>query len=104
MKGGCMGNRGMRQERVGPLSQGHCTGQGAVAWGGGAGAQQVPVLLCCYVVEASLIAMLLFSSRQVMSDSFVTPWAITLPGSSVHVILQAKTLEWVAMPFSRGSS
>ena len=25
-------------------------------------------------------------------------------GSSVHVILQARILEWVAMPFSRGSS
>ena len=28
----------------------------------------------------------------------------TLPGSSVHGILQAKILEWVAMPSSRGSS
>ena len=26
------------------------------------------------------------------------------PGSSVHGILQASILEWVAMPFSRGSS
>ena len=26
------------------------------------------------------------------------------PGSSVHGILQIRTLEWVAMPFSRGSS
>ena len=25
------------------------------------------------------------------------------PGSSIHGILQARTLEWVAMPFSRGS-
>ena len=28
----------------------------------------------------------------------------SLPGSSVHVILQARILEWVAIPFSRGSS
>ena len=28
----------------------------------------------------------------------------SLPGSSVHGILQARTLEWVAMPSSRGSS
>ena len=28
----------------------------------------------------------------------------TLPGSSVHEILQARTLEWVAVPFSKGSS
>ena len=27
-----------------------------------------------------------------------------LPGSSVHGILQARRLEWVAIPFSRGSS
>ena len=26
------------------------------------------------------------------------------PGSSVHGILQARMLEWVAIPFSRGSS
>ena len=26
------------------------------------------------------------------------------PGSSVHGVLQARTLEWVAIPFSRGSS
>ena len=26
------------------------------------------------------------------------------PGSSVHEILQARILEWVAVPFSRGSS
>ena len=28
----------------------------------------------------------------------------SLPGSSVHGILQAKILEWAAIPFSRGSS
>jgi len=26
------------------------------------------------------------------------------PGSSVHRVLQARILEWVAIPFSRGSS
>ena len=30
--------------------------------------------------------------------------ACSSPGSSVHGILQARTLEWVAIPFSRGSS
>ena len=42
----------------------------------------------------------------------VTPWCLTLcnpmecspPGLSVHGILQAKILEWVDVPFSRGSS
>ena len=32
------------------------------------------------------------------------PMDCNLPGSSVHGILQARILEWVAMPFSRGSS
>ena len=32
------------------------------------------------------------------------PTDCSLPGSSVHGILQAGILEWVAMPFSRGSS
>ena len=32
------------------------------------------------------------------------PMDCSLPGSSVHEILQARTLEWVAMLFSRGSS
>ena len=32
------------------------------------------------------------------------PMDCSLPGSSVHGILQARILEWVAMPFARGSS
>ena len=32
------------------------------------------------------------------------PMDQSLPGSSVHGILQARKLEWVAIPFSRGSS
>ena len=32
------------------------------------------------------------------------PVDYSLPGSSVHVILQARILEWTAIPFSRGSS
>ena len=40
-------------------------------------------------------------SHLVMSDS-AAPWSP--PDSSVHGILQARILEWVAMPSSRGSS
>ena len=32
------------------------------------------------------------------------PMNCSLPGSSVHGILQARILEWIAMPSSRGSS
>jgi len=36
---------------------------------------------------------------------FVIPWTIcSPPGSSVHEILQARILEWVAVSFCRGSS
>ena len=36
--------------------------------------------------------------------TFCDPMDCTLPGSSVHRILQARILEWVDIPFSRGSS
>ena len=42
-------------------------------------------------------------SRSVISDSF-WPYDWSLPVSSVHGILQARILEWVAFSFSRGSS
>ena len=40
----------------------------------------------------------------VMSDSLCGLMECSLPGSSVHEILQARMLEWVAISFSRGSS
>ena len=53
-------------------------------------------------VLAMLLLLLLscFSHVQLL----VTPWTVTPPGSSVHGILQAIILEWVVIPFSRGSS
>ena len=35
---------------------------------------------------------------------FATQWMWSLAGSSVHGILQTRILDWVAIPFSRGSS
>ena len=35
---------------------------------------------------------------------WATLWDCSLPGSSVHGILQARILEWVTVPSSRGSS
>ena len=43
-------------------------------------------------------------TTQVMSNSLQRHGLYSLPGSSVHGILQASTLEWVAMLSSRGSS
>ena len=42
-------------------------------------------------------------SRSVVSNS-CDPMNCSLPGFSVHGILQARILEWVDIPFSRGSS
>ena len=38
------------------------------------------------------------------SPALCDPMDCSLPGSSVHGIPQARTLEWTAIPFSRGSS
>ena len=43
-------------------------------------------------------------SRFSHAQLFATLWTVSLPGSSVHGILWARILEWVAMPSSRGSS
>ena len=43
-------------------------------------------------------------SHSFVADSLATPWTIAQPGSSVHGILQARTLEWVAISFSKGCS
>ena len=44
-----------------------------------------------------------FISVFVSIDRFLS-WLWVMPGSSVHGILQARILEWVGIPFSRGSS
>ena len=45
--------------------------------------------------------------RQIFAQSYLTlcnPTDCSLPGSSVHGILQARILEWVAIPSSKGYS
>ena len=39
-----------------------------------------------------------------LCQTLCNPMDYTLPGFSVHGILQARMLEWVTIPFSRGSS
>ena len=43
-------------------------------------------------------------SCSVVSDSLQPHGLYSLPGSSIHRSLQARIPEWVAIPFSRGSS
>ena len=40
-------------------------------------------------------------SRSVVSDSLRPHGLFSLPGSSVHGLLQARLLEWVAVSFSK---
>ena len=48
--------------------------------------------------------LFLFFSCWAVSDSFETPMDCSLPGSSVHGVLQARILRWIAIFFSRESS
>ena len=50
-------------------------------------------------IVMNLLIVLVVQSCLTVCD----PMGCSLPGSSVHGILQARILEWVAMPFSRGS-
>ena len=43
-------------------------------------------------------------AKVLVVQSWPTQWSVVHPGSSVHGILQARTLEWVAILFFRGSS
>ena len=53
---------------------------------------KVPIMIiCCYLVAQSC-------------PTLCDPMDGSPPGSSVHGILQARILEWVAISFSRGSS
>ena len=52
------------------------------------------ILCVCVCVYAKLL-----QSCPTLCD----PMDCSLPGSSIHGILQARILEWVAMPFSRAS-
>ena len=58
----------------------------------------------------AFFSLLFFSSERerlshsLMPNSLSNPIDCSLPGSSVHKILQARILEWVTTFFSRGSS
>ena len=58
----------------------------------------IPVQILFYCMKK--VKVLVLQSCPTLWD----PIDCNLPGSSVHGILQARILEWVAIPFSRGSS
>ena len=57
----------------------------------------LPILCHLFILKCAML------SRSVVSDS-VTPWSVAHLAPLSMRILQAGILEWVAMPFSRGSS
>ena len=56
---------------------------------------------CCLLVQGDLCCLCLVAHR---CSTLYDPMDSSPPGSSVHVILQARMLEWFAISFSRGSS
>ena len=60
----------------------------------------------CFSIVCSMClhAKLLQSCEVKLLSTLCDPMDCSLPGSSVHGILQARILEGVAMPLSRGSS
>ena len=61
-------------------------------------------LPACYV---ALLLFMVERGKVLVAQSCSTlcnPMDCSLPGSAVHGILQARILEWVVVPFSRGSS
>ena len=55
---------------------------------------------CIYIYMCVYLCVLITQSCPTLYD----PMNCSLPGSSVHGILQAKIQEWVVISFSRGSS
>ena len=54
--------------------------------------------------QQTLVLQYLWPCNQLLFSHSVVSDSVTPPGSSVHGILQARILEWVAIFFSRGSS
>ena len=65
---------------------------------------------CCYSFLFHLYIVINFYKSQCESEvaqscpTLCDPVDCSLPGFSIHGILQARVLEWVAISFSRGSS
>ena len=72
------------------ISQGQLQAQGCTPFDGLGSVVNVNGAVLCLVTQSCL--------------TLCNSMDCSLPGSSVHGILQARLLEWVAISFSRGSS
>ena len=75
-------------------SKSHCSPRGRAGWG------QLESHLSCSTTEWLWRSVLVAQSCPTLCD----PMDCSLPSSSVHGILQDRILEWISIPFSRGSS
>ena len=69
--------------------------------------EDVSLTSYCFYFSASVIGCINSEKESEVAQLCPTlcdPIGCSLPGSSVHGIFQAKILEWLAIPFSRGSS
>ena len=63
------------------------------------------VLLCCIIYGKKGFTVIIACVLVVqLYSTLCDPIDYSLPGSSVHGILQTRMLQWAAIPFSRGSS
>ena len=62
------------------------------------------LLVCCCLDLLIFLAVLCCAVLLQSCPTLCNPRDCSPPGSSVHGVLQARILEWVAMPSSRGSS
>ena len=67
-----------------------------------------PVLVmelgCGLLSENGPTSQLTHEPQSGYQESFTLTFSGSPPGSYVHGILQARIVEWIAIPFSRGSS
>ena len=61
-------------------------------------------LVCLCIPNCSFFILAKESEVAQSCPTLCKPMDCSLPGSSIHGIFQAIVLEWVAIPFSRGSS
>ena len=57
-----------------------------------------------YIIDINIISVIMSVLSRQSCPTLCDPMDCSPPGSSVHGILQSRTLEWDAICFSRGSS
>ena len=64
----------------------------------------VRALFVCFIMNKRIYLWCMHASLLHLGPTLCDPMDCSPPGSSVHGILQERIWEWVAMPYSRGSS